>query len=61
MGKAAGVISIILAVGCGVWSILSYVNHYTRRGPALLVACGVLLFLGVILLVFAGRKPKAAA
>ena len=61
MGKAAGVISIILAVVCGVASILSYVNHHTRRGPAFLIACGVLLVLGVILLVFAGRKPKAAA
>ena len=37
MGKAAGVISIILAAGCGVAGILSYVNHHTRRGPAFLI------------------------
>jgi hypothetical protein len=61
MGKAAGVISIILAAGCGVASILSYINHHTRRGPAFLVACGVFLVIGVILLVIAGRKPKTAA
>jgi hypothetical protein len=58
MGKAAGVISIILAVGSGVAGILSYVNHHTRRGPAFLIACAVLLVLGVFLLVFSSRKPK---
>ncbi len=61
MGKAAGVISIILAAGCAVAGILSYVNHHTRRGPAFLIACGVLLILGVILIIVGSRKPKTAA
>ena len=61
MGKAAGVISLILAVGCGVAGYLSYINHHTRRGPAFLIACGVLIVLGVLLLILARKKPGAAS
>ena len=36
--------------------ILNYVGRHPRRGLMALVACGVLLILGIVLIVLAGRK-----
>ena len=53
-----GVILIVLAVLAGVSGILNYIGGHPHHGLAFLIACGVLLILGVVLLVVKGRKSK---
>jgi uncharacterized membrane protein YwaF len=57
-GRIAGVISIVLSALAAVFAILNYTSRHTRRGLAALIACGILLVLGIILIVAAARGSK---
>jgi len=52
-GKVAGIISIVLSALAAVAGILNYAGKHPRRGLVALIACGVLLILGIVLLVVA--------
>jgi TRAP-type C4-dicarboxylate transport system permease small subunit len=55
-GKVAGIISIVLsALAAGV-GIFYYLSQHRLRGLAALIACGVLLVLGIVLIAVTGRK-----
>jgi apolipoprotein N-acyltransferase len=56
-GKVAGIISIVLSAAAAVVGILYFLSQHRLRGLAALIACGVLLILGIILIAAAGRKP----
>jgi hypothetical protein len=56
-GRVAGIISIVLSGLAAVAGILNYLGRHPRRGLAALIACGVLLILGIILIAVSARKP----
>jgi len=57
-GRIAGIVSFGLAVLAAVAGILNYVGRHPRRGLAALIACGVLLILGIILVAVRGGASK---
>lgn len=57
-GRVAGIISIVLSALAAIAGILNYVGRHPRRGLAALIACGVLLVLGIVLIAVAGRKSQ---
>jgi len=57
-GRIAGIVSFGLAVLSAVAGILNYVGRHPRRGLAALIACGVLLILGIILVAVRGGASK---
>ena len=54
--RVAGIVAVVLAVLAAVAGILNYMGHHPRRGIAAIVACAVLLILGIVLIAVAGRK-----
>jgi hypothetical protein len=58
-GRVAGIVSVVLSVLAAVAGILNYLGRHPRRGLAALIACGVLLVLGVILIIVGRGSPKA--
>jgi hypothetical protein len=57
-GRVAGIISIVLSVLAAVAGILNYAGKHPRRGLVALIACGVLLILGIVLFVASRRGPQ---
>ncbi|MGD0727720.1 MAG: hypothetical protein ABSB63_19380 [Spirochaetia bacterium] len=55
-GKAAGIIALALSLVSGIFSVFFYVTHHTRRWPVLLIGFVILLALGILFLVRAGRQ-----
>ena len=60
-GRIAGIISIVLSLAAGIGSILYYVSHHTKRGLVLLIAFGILVILGILLIALSGRKSAPPA
>ena len=60
-GRVAGIISFVLGVLAAVVGILNYVGRHPRRGLAALIACGVLLVLGIVLVVVGRGASKTQA
>jgi hypothetical protein len=58
-GRVAGIISIVLGVLAGVVGLLNSGGHHPKRMLVALIACGVLLVLGIILIVATGRKSPS--
>jgi apolipoprotein N-acyltransferase len=59
-GRVAGIVSIVISVMAAVAGVLNLTSKHPRRGLAFLIACGVLLILGIILVVISGRKSTQA-
>jgi len=59
-GRVAGIISIVLSALAAVAGILNYLGRHPRRGLAALIACGVLLILGIVLIAATGRKSQVS-
>jgi len=57
-GRVAGIISIVLSALAAIAGTLNYVGRHPRRGLAALIACGVLLVLGIVLIVATSRKSQ---
>ena len=60
-GRIAGIVSIVLSVLSGVGGILNLMSRYPRRGLAFLIACGILLVLGIFLVVMSSRSSSDAS
>jgi hypothetical protein len=60
-GRIGGIISVVLAAAAAVAGVLNYTTHHPRRGLAALIACGVLLVLGVVLVVVGRGKGAVTA
>jgi hypothetical protein len=60
-GRIAGIIAIVLSLASGVVAILYYTGGHTRRGLVLVIAFGILLVLGILLVALTGRKSAAPA
>jgi len=58
-GKIIGIIAIVVSLLAGVGGIL-YIGQHPHRGLTLLIAFVVLLVIGILLIVFAGRKSSPA-
>ena len=56
--RVAGIVAIVIAVLVGVVDIVYYMGRHPNRGIAVLIACGVLLVLGIVLLALGGRKSQ---
>jgi hypothetical protein len=59
-GRVGGIISIVVAALAAVAGILNFAGHHPRRGLVALIACGVLLILGIILIALAARKSPSS-
>lgn len=57
--RIAGIIAIVLSLAAGVVGIL-YIGQHAHRGLALLIAFVILLVIGILLIVFSGRKSSPA-
>jgi hypothetical protein len=57
--RVAGIVAIVIGVLVGIFDVAYYKGRHARRGIAILVVCAVLLVLGVVLVVVAGRQTKA--
>jgi hypothetical protein len=58
-GIIPGVICFALSAIAAVVGILSLLARHSHRGTYALIACGVLLVVGIIFIVVMGRKAKA--
>jgi hypothetical protein len=58
-GRIAGIIALVLSIAAGVGGIL-YIGQHPRRGLLLLIAFVILLIIGILLIVFSGRKRSTA-
>jgi len=58
--RIAGFVAIVLAVLVGVADIVRYMGRHPHRAIAILVACGVLLILGIVLVAVSSRKSSQA-
>jgi hypothetical protein len=58
--RVAGIVSIIVSVLAAVAGVLNLMSRHPRRGLAFLIACGVLLVLGVVLVALSSRKSSQA-
>jgi hypothetical protein len=58
-GRIAGIIAIVLSLVAGVGGIL-YISQHPHRGLALLVVFIILLAVGILLIIFSGRKSSLA-
>ncbi len=54
--RIAGIVAIVISVLSAVFGLLNYLGHHPRRGMAALVACGVFLILGIVLIAISGRN-----
>jgi uncharacterized membrane protein (UPF0136 family) len=54
----AGIILFVLSAVAAVAGILNYVARHSRRGLVALIACGILLIVGIVLMVAWGRKSQ---
>ena len=57
-GRVAGIVSIVLSALAAVAGILNYAGKHPRRGLVALIACGVLLVLGIVLIIVTRRGPQ---
>ena len=56
--RVAGIVAIVISVLVAVFDIVYYMGRHPRRGLAALIACGVLLVLGIVLIVATSRKSQ---
>lgn len=59
-GRTAGIVSIVISIMSAVAGILNLTSRHPKRGLAFLIACGVLLVLGIILVAVSARKSTQA-
>ena len=59
-GRVAGIVSIFISVMAAVAGILNLASRHPCRGLAFLIACGVLLILGIILVAVSSRRSAKA-
>ena len=58
--RVAGIVSIVVSVLAAVAGVLNFMSRHPRRGLAFLIACGVLLILGIVLVAVSSRKSSQA-
>jgi hypothetical protein len=56
--RVAGFVAIVIAVLAGVVDIVFYMGLHPRRGIVVLIACGVLLILGIVLVAVSRRRSS---
>ncbi|MGO9309213.1 MAG: hypothetical protein ACLQDL_09345 [Spirochaetia bacterium] len=56
--RVAGIVAIVISVLGAVFDFAYYMGRHPRRGPAVLVVCGILLILGIVLIAVSGRTSQ---
>ena len=59
--RIAGIVAVVLAILLAAFDILYYMARHPRRGPVILVVCGLLLVFGVILVAVGRGSGKASS
>ena len=59
--RVAGIVAIVLAVLLAAFDVFYYMMRHPRRGPVILIVCGLLFVFGIILVVVGRGSTSAPA